>query len=211
VDAGQLLCEALAKGRITPISLGPTCYTAILLERLGLRRRAFPFDWLFSSLAMVEHCLDDDFQTFLDPAQHQPLGPRTTDHVFYRDTFGVEEVFEHHAMPTSRGHFIRAIERFKTAPNPVFLHISKRPPDKSALKRLRARLRGPLLAYAVIPAPEGFAPEERFLLKLAFTVYRSTKKLRGAGFTDPDDEPAFAARVVADLTAVLAERALHAT
>jgi len=48
------------------ISIGPYCYTADLLKKNNLRFNAYPFDWIFSSLEMVEHCIRDRFQTFLN-------------------------------------------------------------------------------------------------------------------------------------------------
>ena len=37
---------------------------------MGARRYACPFDWIFSSAAMVSHCLRDDFRDFLDKRQY---------------------------------------------------------------------------------------------------------------------------------------------
>jgi len=35
-----------------------------------------PFDWTFSSPAMVSDCLADDFKAFLDPREYIPIGKR---------------------------------------------------------------------------------------------------------------------------------------
>jgi hypothetical protein len=138
---------------VTPISLGADCVVAFMLERMGLREASYPFDWLFSSLPMVEHCLEDDFASFLDPSQHEPLTHKRSDHRLYRDRFGIERVFNHHGMPRELEHFERAVERFRTAPDPVFIHIVvATPPDPDCLARVRAKLRGPLLAYFIKPA-----------------------------------------------------------
>jgi hypothetical protein len=48
------------------ISIGPYCYTADVLKMNNLRLNAYPFDWTFSSLDMIEHCIEDKFQTFLN-------------------------------------------------------------------------------------------------------------------------------------------------
>ena len=39
-------------------------------------RSAMPFDWTFSSPAMVRDCLDDDFRAFLDPREYIAIGKR---------------------------------------------------------------------------------------------------------------------------------------
>lgn len=145
----------------TVISLGPNCVAATLLDRLGMRPAAFPFDWLYSSIEMVEHCLDDDFAAFLDPAQHEPISHKSSDHRLYRDRFGVTSVFNHHGMPGALDHFERAVARFRTAEDPVFLHIAvARAPEAACLRRVRAKLHGPLLAYVLKPQGIKVTPAE---------------------------------------------------
>lgn len=153
MDATQSpsLADAVAAGRITPISIGPSCTASELLEHMGLRRAAYPFDWLVSSLQMVEHCLDDDFATFLDPRQHRWRNKRQSDHAFYREAFGLEAIFHHHRMPGELAHFERTVERFRTAPGPVFIYMAiDEVPDGAVLERVRRKLRGPLLAYVLM-------------------------------------------------------------
>ncbi|CAE7746818.1 MMK1 [Symbiodinium sp. CCMP2456] len=58
------------------ISLGSNCLTAMWLQHNGWRKSAMPFDWVFSSPAMVRDCLHDDFRSFLDPREYRPLGKR---------------------------------------------------------------------------------------------------------------------------------------
>jgi hypothetical protein len=48
------------------ISLGPTCDIASLLKKLGVRDTAYPFDWVFTSFAMMEDAIKDRFNKFLD-------------------------------------------------------------------------------------------------------------------------------------------------
>lgn len=52
------------------ISLGCRCSQAATFKTLGQRRYACPFDWIFSSAEMINHCLRDDFKTFLDWQQY---------------------------------------------------------------------------------------------------------------------------------------------
>lgn len=106
------------------LSLGTHCYTSALMRRWGLRRAAGPFDWLFSSVPMLTHALDDDFQVFLDRAHYEPVPPsqrpagptsNRVQHAYYREHFGVEYVFNHHDahLDEDYAHFVRAVHRFR--------------------------------------------------------------------------------------------------
>jgi hypothetical protein len=106
------------------ISLGTHCFTASFLRRWGLRTASGPFDWLFSSVPMITHILDDDFKVFLDRGQYEPVpehdrkdGPlaNRVHHRFYREAFGVQHVFNHHDahLDPAYAHFVRCVERFR--------------------------------------------------------------------------------------------------
>ena len=56
------------------MSVGPTCISAMALQKAGLRTSATPLDWIFSSPAMIEHCLRDDWRMFLDADQYVDYG-----------------------------------------------------------------------------------------------------------------------------------------
>ena len=56
------------------MSVGPTCISAMALQKAGLRTSATPLDWIFSSPAMIEHCLRDDWRMFLDAEQYVDYG-----------------------------------------------------------------------------------------------------------------------------------------
>lgn len=158
----QLLLKPLSKrvkgGEVTIISLGGHCATAGFLKETGLRQAAYPFDWLFSSLEMVDHCLSDDFATFLNPEHHEPVALHSrvskdvqrAHHAFYRRNFGIEYVFNHHEMPDELDHFKRTVERFRSAPNPVFLYMARQSPKLPTLQSVARRLPGPFLAVHVV-------------------------------------------------------------
>jgi hypothetical protein len=104
-------------------SLGSHCYVSKTLKAMHLKRYTLPFDWIFSSLGMVAHCIEDDFVTFLDPREYQPTPPEQRpsaaeglcEHRYYRDAFGVERVFNHYD-PSSldfHAYLIRAVGRFR--------------------------------------------------------------------------------------------------
>ena len=48
------------------VSLGERCYTSSLLKRNKLKKESYPFDWIFSNLDMILHCIFDNFETFLN-------------------------------------------------------------------------------------------------------------------------------------------------
>lgn len=107
------------------ISLGTTCYTSQLLKKADLKKYSGPFDWIFSSPAMVAHVIDDDFNIFLDKSHHKNIptkfsrisGTRELPvaHQFYLDNYSVSDVFNHHDVNINEdyNYFTRAIERFR--------------------------------------------------------------------------------------------------
>ena len=103
------------------VSLGTHCLTGFYLKESGYKRYSLPFDWLFSSPETVLHCLEDDFETMLDPGYYISMGHLRHDgepgaeHVFYRDRHRVTAMFTHRD-PTNeedRLYFVRAVERFR--------------------------------------------------------------------------------------------------
>ena len=108
------------------VSLGTSCYSAWPLQSLGLRPTAYPFDWLFSTPAMVTHMLEDRFTTFLDPAYFEPAvrtapeasrDSRVCHHSYYRENFGVDWVFNHHDLsrPEVAASYRRRVDHFVAA------------------------------------------------------------------------------------------------
>lgn len=104
------------------MSIGPACYVSGLLDRWNLRRFAGPFDWMFSSIRMVEHVLRDEFRTFLSRDEMEPIamdnGEIRVHHRFYAPhadymLTGSEPIFFHHNPldPEKYEHFQRAAQR----------------------------------------------------------------------------------------------------
>ncbi len=106
------------------IGLGTLCLTSQLLKQMGLKDASMPFDWIFSSPEMISHAIRDDFKEFLarenivmvevgrrpDPALYR------ADHVFYRDRYGVNFVFNHHDPSENEDdyrYFVRCVDRFR--------------------------------------------------------------------------------------------------
>ena len=90
------------------INLGPDCYFANGLGGLGLRKAAFPFDWLLTNdQEMFIELLEDDFKFFLDPTHYFK---HTNGHLVH-DYYHIE--FRHeHDLQTFDSTYARRIQRF---------------------------------------------------------------------------------------------------
>ena len=116
------------------ISIGPTCYTAFLLKENGCRTDAYPFDWVFSSLAVVEHCIRDRFADFLNVSHLHDISGSSARHAVFdpmidtpnlrahwiehgEDPATQWKFFNHHNLPDCETHsaFQRRCERFLEA------------------------------------------------------------------------------------------------
>ena len=129
---GRPLNDALTLLQVRPegtpfahvASLGTDCYASSTLKHMKLKRYSLPFDWIFSGLSMVAHCIEDGFATFLDPSQfHTVPAPlrrpdarvQKCEHSFYRREHGVHHVFNHYD-PTEliwHAYLIRTVGRFR--------------------------------------------------------------------------------------------------
>ena len=107
------------------VSIGFCCSTAEILRAIGLLKNGYPFDWLFSSLKMVKHCLETRFKYYLDKQYYQ--NDDAMRHTYYQDMIKTEQVYRHHELeyinpPVFRHHnlinqsvyesFVRRYERF---------------------------------------------------------------------------------------------------
>jgi hypothetical protein len=73
------------------ISIGPYCDTTEILKLYRLRMKSYPFDWIFSSLKLVYHCISDQFHTFLDKKYLLPgKTENATRHSFYNNFLDTE-------------------------------------------------------------------------------------------------------------------------
>jgi hypothetical protein len=110
------------------LSLGPTCFCARFLGH-DARRRAFatPFDWVFSSPAMVAHAVGDGCAALRDVSQHEERGDGqgsqcAVGHARYSALLGKpgmdwreHVIFNHHDPRTAEGaaYFGRAAARLE--------------------------------------------------------------------------------------------------
>lgn len=130
----------------TVVSIGPLCTGAQTLKDMGLRQAAYPFDWIFSDLAMVQHCVETRFAKLLDPAL---ISSRTSDtgtgkstNSWYEDAQN-NPVFNHHDLtdPETLASFRRRAERFMdlyaSRDGAVLLYMAKQPDWLASRDRLR--------------------------------------------------------------------------
>jgi hypothetical protein len=65
------------------ISIGPTCNTTWMFQKIGYRFEAFPFDWLFTSLDVIALCIENEFRDFLDTKYLYDITPTGARHALY--------------------------------------------------------------------------------------------------------------------------------
>lgn len=79
------------------ISIGPNCATADILKSYNVRTEAYPFDYIFSSLEMVKHCIHDKFNIFLDKKYYKNgIHGGSTRHTFYCGFLDTPIMLKHH-------------------------------------------------------------------------------------------------------------------
>jgi hypothetical protein len=146
-----LACQRrkLAGVPLIVMSLGSLCFTARFLGELGVRAFAGPFDWIFSSPALVAHALNDDFAAFLDRRLLVRNGGNTAGHSLYSPMLARTTVFNHHDPSSNEGHeyFERTVARvrkiLRSSVRKVFLMCSlerREQLDEEAVSRLFAAL-----------------------------------------------------------------------
>eukprot|EP00041_Stephanoeca_diplocostata_P009051 m.137866 g.137866 ORF g.137866 m.137866 type:complete len:234 (-) comp17584_c0_seq2:699-1400(-) len=92
------------------IPLGLRCTTADLVKAYNLRRFALPFDWVFGSIDMIQHCMSDNFNLYLDSKQYYCVGSKGENalvgHRRYSKMIAPisRSVFNHHDPMSTSGH-----------------------------------------------------------------------------------------------------------
>ena len=79
------------------ISIGPNCFTADLLKVHNLRTESYPFDYIFSSLEIVKHCINNKFNIFLDKKYYtEGTSNESTRHSFYCNFLNTPLLIQHY-------------------------------------------------------------------------------------------------------------------
>ena len=55
-------------------SLGNICHSSQFLKDNKLKKCSYPFDWVFSTCDSIIHCIEDDFNIFLDKSYYVSPG-----------------------------------------------------------------------------------------------------------------------------------------
>ena len=103
------------------ISLGCHCLTSSLLKRNGLKPTSLPFDWMISTPGSVIHCLEDDFNVFLDRRFYSSITHRRdpkepgADHNYYLENYDIGDMFTHRdpTCDDDYKYYIRTVSRFR--------------------------------------------------------------------------------------------------
>ncbi len=97
-------------------SLGGNCHTASFLKRNNWKKESYPFDWIFSNIHIVKHCIDDNFDKFLDQKYYTDANPDSwqQNHSFYFP-FSEDKMFNHHnpLKNDDYNYFNRCVQRFE--------------------------------------------------------------------------------------------------
>jgi Putative papain-like cysteine peptidase (DUF1796) len=109
------------------ISLGTHCLTSFTLKKFRLKKWSGPFDWIFSNVGMITHCIEDNFHTYLDRKYHQAVPKKARihadanvcEHTYYLDNNGIRFVFNHRDASEDEQfrYYTRCVERFQCALN----------------------------------------------------------------------------------------------
>lgn len=92
-------------------SLGMLCHSSQILKNNNLKKCSYPFDWIFSSCNNIIHCIEDDFNIFLDKSYYISKSEKVCGHTYYN-----ERMFNHHnplINENDYNYYIRCVNRFK--------------------------------------------------------------------------------------------------
>ena len=91
--------------------LGLMCQSAQILKRNKYKLLSYPFDWIFSNCDNIIHCLEDDFQIFLDKSYYISESNTQCGHSKYYDF-----MFNHFNPLINADHYnyyVRCVDRFR--------------------------------------------------------------------------------------------------
>ena len=92
-------------------SLGLFCHTSSFIKRNRLKIESYPFDWIFSDLSNVIHCIENNFKIFLDKSYYININLTACGHTFYNN-----KMWWHHnplINESDYNYYLRCIIRFK--------------------------------------------------------------------------------------------------
>ena len=93
-------------------SFGTLCHAAQILKNNKLKLCSYPFDWIFSNHTNIIHCIENDFDIFLDKSYYVNLGYNRCAHSYYNKNM----FFNHHNPANNENdynYYIRCVDRFR--------------------------------------------------------------------------------------------------
>ena len=95
-------------------SLGSLCHSSQLLKRNNLKLCSYPFDWIFLNCDNIIHCIEDDFNIFLDKSYYQDIHCKWNNNQCGHKYYNVN-MFNHRdpRNETDYNYYIRCVDRFK--------------------------------------------------------------------------------------------------
>ncbi len=92
-------------------SLGSLCHSSQILKRNNLKLCSYPFDWIFSNFDNIIHCIEDNFNIFLDKSYYINVSESQCGHSKYH-----KKMFNHR-NPLNNindyNYYVRCVDRFK--------------------------------------------------------------------------------------------------
>ena len=92
-------------------SLGSFCHSSHLLKRNKYKLCSYPFDWIFSNCDNIIHCIEDNFNIFLDKSYYINVSQTQCGHSKYDN-----RMFAHRNPLINIDHYnyyVRCVDRFR--------------------------------------------------------------------------------------------------
>ena len=95
-------------------SLGSLCHSSQILKRNNLKLCSYPFDWIFSNYDNIIHCIEDNFNIFLDKSYYQDIHDKCNNNQCGHKYYNVN-MFNHHDPRNEKdyNYYVRCVDRFK--------------------------------------------------------------------------------------------------
>ena len=95
-------------------SLGCMCHSSQILKRNNLKLCSYPFAWIFSNCDNIIHCIEDNFNIFLDKSYYQDIHSKWNNNQCGHKYYNVN-MFNHHDPRNEKdyNYYVRCVDRFK--------------------------------------------------------------------------------------------------
>jgi hypothetical protein len=95
-------------------SLGSFCHSSQILKRNNLKLCSYPFDWIYSNYDNIIHCIEDNFNLFLDKSYYQDIESKWNDNQCGHKYYNVN-MFNHFDPRNEKdyNYYVRCVDRFR--------------------------------------------------------------------------------------------------